>query len=164
MTQSSPQAKRFAVGAVLLSTLTITGCTDSADDAGRGAHSSPSSAPSSTRTGAEASEKQLTEQAQTALAVVQGGARVEAGAERVTDGIHIEPELGGGKTYRLNLVCVGTGSARLTFSPASVGKAATVPCDRSVVQQRITADKAVRIDVDGADGSTGVLAWRIDTV
>ncbi|MFE2835469.1 hypothetical protein ACFXI6_31355 [Streptomyces mirabilis] len=31
-----------------------------------------------------------------------------------------------------------------------------------MVQQRITAHKPVRVDVDGAKGSTGVLAWRID--
>lgn len=39
-----------------------------------------------------------------------------------------------------------------------------VPCDQSVVQQRITAHKPVRVDVDGAKGSTGVLAWRIDAI
>jgi hypothetical protein len=38
-----------------------------------------------------------------------------------------------------------------------------VPCDQSVVQQRITVHKPVRIDVDGTTGSTGVIAWRIDT-
>ncbi|MFI1704810.1 hypothetical protein [Streptomyces griseoruber] len=164
MTHSNPRTKRFAAGAILLSALVITGCSGSADDEGNGADSSPSITPSSTRTAAETSEKQLTQQAQAALAAVQGGTLVEAGAERVSDGIHTEPELTSGKAYKLNLVCVGTGSAQLTFSPASAGKKATVPCDRSVVQQRITADKAVRIDVDGTEGSTGVIAWQIDTV
>ncbi|MFF3990208.1 hypothetical protein ACFY0B_37250 [Streptomyces sp. NPDC001797] len=89
---------------------------------------------------------------------------VEAGAERVTDGVHTEPTLSQGKTYKLNLVCVGSGSAQLTFSPASTGPKTEVPCDQSVVQQRITAHKPVRIDVDGVKGSTGVIAWQIDTV
>ncbi|MFF4133846.1 hypothetical protein ACFY1B_20295 [Streptomyces mirabilis] len=32
---------------------------------------------------------------------------VEAGSERVIDGIHTAPSLSEGRTYRLNLVCVG---------------------------------------------------------
>lgn len=164
MTRSSPRTKRFTAGAALLTALVISGCSGSADDEGKDADSSPSTTPSSTQTAPETSEKQLTKQAQAALAAVQGGTLVEAGAERVTDGVRTEPALTSGKTYKLNLVCAGTGSAQLTFSPASVGAKATVPCDRSVVQRRITADKAVRIDVDGTEGSTGVIAWRIDAV
>ncbi|NMI59747.1 hypothetical protein FNV62_27910 [Streptomyces sp. RLB3-17] len=89
---------------------------------------------------------------------------VEAGSERVIDGIHTEPSLSEGRSYRLNLVCVGNGTARLTFTPASTGTDTEVPCDQSVVQQRITAHKPVHVDVDGAKGSTGVLAWRIDAI
>ena len=89
---------------------------------------------------------------------------VEAGAERVTDGIHTEPNLSEGKTYRLNLVCFGSGNAQLAFTPGSVGAKTTVPCDQSVVQQRITAHKPIRIDVDGTKGSTGMIAWQIDTI
>ncbi|MFQ6143966.1 hypothetical protein ACLMNJ_12915 [Streptomyces seoulensis] len=110
----------------------------------------------------EQSEKALGEQAQTALAAVRSGTPVEAGAERVSDGIHSEPTLSKGKSYRLSLACAGKGNARLTFVPADAGRQATVPCDRSVVRQRITADGPVRIDVDGTGGSSGVVAWRID--
>jgi hypothetical protein len=46
----------------------------------------------------------------------------------------------------------------------AIGPREEVPCDQSVVQQRITAHKPVRVDVDGAKGSTGVLAWRIDAI
>ncbi|MCX5438112.1 MULTISPECIES: hypothetical protein [unclassified Streptomyces] len=46
--------------------------------------------------------------------------------------------------------------------PTNAGTKATVPCDGSVVQQRITADKLVHIDVDGSKGATGVVAWQID--
>ncbi|MFD0034340.1 hypothetical protein ACWGDS_21675 [Streptomyces sp. NPDC055059] len=112
----------------------------------------------------EPSEKKLTEQAQAALAAVHKGMLVEAGAERVTDGIHTEPGLSEGKTYQLSLVCAGTGSAQLVFLPANAGAKTTVPCDGSVVQQRITADKLVRINVDGSRGATGVVAWQIDAL
>ncbi|MFC9459128.1 hypothetical protein [Streptomyces sp. NPDC056983] len=89
---------------------------------------------------------------------------VEAGVERVSDGIHTEPGLSEGKTYRLNLVCAGTGSAQLVFVPANAGAKATVPCDGSVVQQRISPDKLVRINVEGSKGASGVVAWQIDAL
>jgi hypothetical protein len=34
----------------------------------------------------------------------------------------------------------------------------------SVLQQRITADKPVRIDIDGNAGATGMIAWQIDKI
>ncbi|MGY5115117.1 hypothetical protein ACWC2H_04460 [Streptomyces sp. 900105755] len=145
------------------SVLLLTSCTP---DSGDGGAASPQSSPtaSASQTTAKSREKKLTDQARAALAAVHGGTMVEAGAERVTDGVHTEPTLSQGKTYKLNLVCVGSGSAQLTFSPASTGPKTEVPCDQSVVQQRITAHKPVRIDVDGVKGSTGVIAWQIDTV
>ncbi|MFS4109804.1 hypothetical protein [Streptomyces sp. PD-S100-1] len=82
----------------------------------------------------------------------------------MTDGIHSEPTLSKGKTYRLSLACAGRGDARLTFVPTNAGSQAAVPCDKSVVQQRLTAEGPVRIDVDGTSGSTGVIAWQIDAV
>jgi hypothetical protein len=33
-----------------------------------------------------------------------------------------------------------------------------------VVQQRITVHEPVRLDVDGAKGATGVIAWRFDAI
>ncbi|MGW4728881.1 hypothetical protein ACWEQC_06820 [Streptomyces shenzhenensis] len=114
------------------------------------------------QTSAGPSEQKLTEQAQAALAAVHDGKMVEAGAERVSDGIHTEPTLSEGKTYRLNLVCFGSGSASLTLAPES--KETPVPCDQSVIQQRIMADKPVRIDVNGTKGSSGVIAWQIDAI
>ncbi|RSO10019.1 hypothetical protein DMH26_00280 [Streptomyces sp. WAC 05379] len=87
---------------------------------------------------------------------------MEAGAERVTDGIHTEPTLSKGKTYKLNLMCVGSGSGQLSFAPESAGEKTAVPCDQSVVQQRITYDGPVRINVDAVKGASGVIAWQID--
>lgn len=67
-------------------------------------------------------------------------------------------------TYRLHLVCAGSGSARLRFEPAGAGAATAVPCDGSVVQRRLTGDELVRIDVAGAKGATGVIAGQIDAM
>jgi hypothetical protein len=89
---------------------------------------------------------------------------VEAGAERLTDGIHTEPGLHAGKTYELKLVCAGHGTAQLSFKPAGAGTPAEVPCDQSVVRQRLTAGKQIRIDVDAIQGSSGVIAWEIDAI
>jgi hypothetical protein len=110
------------------------------------------------------SEEKLSGQAKAALAAVRSGAMVESGVERVADGIHTEPDLPQGRTYRLDVVCVGTGTAQVTFTPASAGAKTTVPCDQSVVQRRITGRESLHIDVDGAKGATGVLAWVIGTV
>ncbi|WP_238431327.1 hypothetical protein [Streptomyces cavernae] len=148
---------------VAASVLLLASCTSSNDD-GKAAASSTPSVPSVSQTAAGPDEKKLTQQAQAALAAVHGGTMVEAGAERVTDGIHTEPSLSEGKTYKISLMCFGSGSAKLVFTPASTGTETKVPCDQSVVQQRITAAKALRIDVDGSKGSTGVIAWQIDTV
>ncbi|MGW7238681.1 hypothetical protein [Streptomyces sp. NPDC054804] len=154
----------FAGCAVAVSALGLTSCTSSSDNGeGTNTTSSPSSV-STSQAASKAQEKKLTEQAQAALAAVQGGTMVEAGAERVTDGIHTQPTLRQGKTYKLNLVCMGSGNAHLTLTPTGTGPEAEVPCDQSVVQQRITVHKLpVRIDVEGAKGSTGVIAWQIDT-
>ncbi|MFJ7148029.1 hypothetical protein ACIQVT_07495 [Streptomyces sp. NPDC100445] len=163
MTCSSLRAARFAGCSVLLAAFLLTSCTTSGSG-GDKAGASRSPTPSSARTATEHSEKELGKQARAALAAVRGGTPVESGAERVTDGIHSEPTLSKGKTYRISLACAGKGNARLTFVPADAGSGTTVPCDKSVVQQRITADRPVRVDVDGTRGSTGVIAWQINAV
>jgi hypothetical protein len=149
--------------AVATSALLLTSCTsdDGKDKAG---HSSPSSAPSTSATASGPSETKVTEQAQAALAAVQSGKFFASGAERVTDGVHTETILSEGKNYKLDLVCIGSGSAQLSFTPASTGSKATIPCDQALVHQRITGHGSVRIDVDGAKGATGVIAWQVDAV
>ncbi|MFE9442363.1 hypothetical protein ACFYO2_25935 [Streptomyces sp. NPDC006602] len=161
MTYLSPRAW-LAGCAVAASAFLLTSCSSGGGDDTAADSSSP--VPSASLTATGSSEKKLTAQAQAALAAVHSGTMVEAGTERVSDGIHTEPTLSEGKTYRLNLVCVGSGSAQVSFTPASAGTKATVPCDQSVVQQRITSQKPVRINVDGAKGSSGVIAWQIDTI
>ncbi|MEU1035325.1 hypothetical protein ABZ402_42890 [Streptomyces mirabilis] len=149
--------------AVATSVLLLTSCTsdDGKDKAG---DSSPSSAPSTSATATGPSEKKVTEQAQAALVAVQSGKFFASGAERVTDGVHTETILTEGKNYKLNLVCIGSGSAQLSFTPASTGSEAAIPCDQALVQQRLTGHGSVRINVDGAKGATGVIAWQVDAV
>jgi hypothetical protein len=163
MTLSYPHAVRFA-GCAFVMVFLLTSCTDSDGGGDNAGNSSQLPTPRATRTETEPSEKELTNQAQAALSAVHSGTLFEAGVERVTDGVHTEPGLSKGKIYRLNLICAGSGSAELEFVPENAGAAATVPCDESVVQQRITADKLVRINVNGAKGATGVIAWQIDAL
>jgi hypothetical protein len=149
--------------AVAASAILLTSCT-SDNGEGKAGGPSHSDTPSNSATTTGPSEQKVTQQAQAALSAVHSGRMVEAGAERVTDGIHTEPQLSKAKTYKLNLVCIGTGNAHLSFIPASAGRKTTVPCDQSVIQQRITGSGPVRINVDAAKGATGMIAWQIDSM
>jgi hypothetical protein len=145
------------------SVLLLTSCSSGSgkDTTGDATHSP---APSNSATTTGPSEKKVTEQAQAALTAVQSGKLFAAGAERVTDGVHTETILSKGKKYKFNLVCFGSGSAQLSFTPASTGSKATVPCDQSLTQQRLTGAGQVRINVDATNGATGVVAWQIDAI
>ncbi|MFG2606861.1 hypothetical protein ACGFT2_25415 [Streptomyces sp. NPDC048514] len=157
-------ARRWIAGCtVTASVFLLASCTSDAGD-GKTARTSSRPSPSSARTAGESSEKRLTEQAQTALAAARSGRSVESGAERLTDGIHTEPSLHAGKTYELRLVCVGHGAAQLRFKPTGNGTPAKVPCDQSVVRQRISAGEQIHIDVDATHGSNGVVAWEIASI
>ncbi|MFF3512209.1 hypothetical protein [Streptomyces sp. NPDC002573] len=162
---------RLAAGTVTAAVLGLVSCTASE---GHGAAASGAASPSASRVAARPAEQRLGqrrfeeerlgEQAQAALGGFGGGGMVEAGTERVADGIHTEPLLGRGRVYRLDLVCIGRGRARVVFTPAGTGTEGGVPCDRSVVRRRITSHGPLRIDVDGVKGSTGVVAWVIREV
>ncbi|MEU6595084.1 hypothetical protein ABZ923_38805 [Streptomyces sp. NPDC046881] len=156
--------RRWIAGCtVAVSVFLLASCTSDAAD-GEAAKTSSKPTPSSSRVAGGSAERRLTEQAQSALAAVQTGRMVESGAERLTDGIHTEPSLQPGNTYELQLVCVGHGTAQLSFKPADTGTPVTVPCDQSVVRQRIRAGKQIHIDVDATQGSNGVIAWEIDSI
>ncbi|MEU9157162.1 hypothetical protein AB0D59_43125 [Streptomyces sp. NPDC048417] len=157
-------ARRWIAGCtVAASVFLLASCTSEAGD-GKAAKEPTTRSPSSSRAADGSSDKRLIEQAQTALAAAQTGRMVESGAERLTDGIHTEPSLHAGKTYELKLVCVGHGAAQLSFKPTGTGTPAKVPCDQSVVRQRISAGKQIHIDVDASHGSNGVVAWEIDSI
>ncbi|MER8017489.1 hypothetical protein ACIQ7S_04360 [Streptomyces griseoluteus] len=163
MTRPAPRTL-FAACAAAAAVSLLTSCTSGGGDSGAGHATTPPPTASASQAAGKARELKLTEQAQAALAAVHSGTMVEAGAERVADGIHTEPALSRGRTYRLSLVCAGSGSAQLTLTPVNTGPQTKVPCDQTVVQQRVTVHDRLRIDVDGTKGSTGVIAWQIDTI
>ncbi|WP_459740172.1 hypothetical protein [Streptomyces sp. E-15] len=111
-------------------------------------------------------EKKLTAQVQSALDAVteQGQSMVESGVERVSDGVHTQPDLPAGRSYKLTVVCAGKGEAHIVFTPSKTAPKKAAPCDRSVVFERFTGGKAVRIDVEGDAGAAGMIAWRINTI
>ncbi|MFD5711538.1 hypothetical protein ACFWHW_14265 [Streptomyces pharetrae] len=151
--------------AVASSAVLLASCTsDSGDTVGATPSSTATTSATSSAESPGASEEKLTEQAEAALAGFHNGTLVESGVERVSEGIHTEPTLTKGEAYRISIACAGTGSAQLRFTPASAGEKATVPCDSTVVQQRITPDKPVRIHIDGQAGATGMIAWQIDKI
>jgi hypothetical protein len=151
----------WLLGTVLAPVLCLTGCTSgNAPAPDRPATASP-------RAGTDSSgDRKLTAQAQSALNAVtgQGRSMVESGVERVSDGIHTQPDLSTGGSYKLAVVCAGEGEAKIVFTPGRTAAEKTVPCDRSVVFERFTGSAAVRIDVRGDARATGMIAWRINTV
>ncbi|MFD0392760.1 hypothetical protein ACFQ3Z_08565 [Streptomyces nogalater] len=111
-------------------------------------------------------EKNLTAQAQSALDAVteQDRSMVESGVERVSDGVHTQPDLPAGHSCKLTVVCAGKGAAQIVFTPSTTAAKKAVPCDGSAVFERFTSGKGVRIDVQGGARATGTIAWRINTI
>ncbi|MFD6026653.1 hypothetical protein [Streptomyces griseoluteus] len=111
-------------------------------------------------------EKQLTAQAQSALDSVtkQDESMVESGVERASDGMHTQPDLSAGHAYQLTVVCAGKGAAEITFTPRKTAASKTVSCDRSVVSERFTASRQVRIDTQAKPDASGMIAWRLNSI
>ncbi|MEV6938688.1 hypothetical protein AB0N19_30795 [Streptomyces sp. NPDC051132] len=141
--------------------LCLTACTSDADPAPH--HSAPASHHPSADPSAE---QKLAVKAKSALdaATEQGESMIESGVERVSDGIHTQPDLSAGRSYKLTVVCAGKGDADIVFTPGKAAASKSVPCDGSVVFERFTSSKALRIDVEGKAQATGMMAWRINSV
>ncbi|MET7601045.1 hypothetical protein [Streptomyces avermitilis] len=151
----------WLLGTVLVPVLCLTACTSDKDP------SPDRSATASAHPSAETSaDKKLTAQAETALDAVteQGKSMVESGVERVSDGIHTRPDLSAGHPYKLTVVCAGKGNAEIAFTPVKAAAKKAVPCDRSVVFERFTGSKGLRIDIQGDAQASGMIAWRINIV
>ncbi|MEU5531903.1 hypothetical protein [Streptomyces sp. NPDC020362] len=152
----------WLLGCALVPTLLLTACT-SDHHTERGATASPSAAH---HTASPQGDKRLTDQVQSALDAVtdKGSSMVESGVERVSDGVHTQPDLSQGAIYKLAVVCAGKGTAEIAFTPAVAGSKKPVPCDQSVVFERLTAKGSLRLDIQGGSGATGMIAWRINKV
>ncbi|MFJ8197642.1 hypothetical protein [Streptomyces sp. NPDC096152] len=89
---------------------------------------------------------------------------VEAGLERVGDGIHTESVTTRGKDYQLRVACAGKG--KIILSVAS--KEPThriISCDGVPASRRISDSPGrLRIDAEGVNGAVGMIGWRIDKV
>ncbi|MFJ3643927.1 hypothetical protein ACIPRD_29880 [Streptomyces sp. NPDC090108] len=94
----------------------------------------------------------------------QDGSMVESGVERVSDGIHTQPDLIAGHAYKLTVVCAGKGAAEITITPRKTAARKVVSCDRSVVSERFTAGRHVHIDTQGRPEASGMVAWRLNSV
>ncbi|MFJ2815186.1 hypothetical protein [Streptomyces sp. NPDC087294] len=140
--------------------LLLTACTSQAASSDGTAPS-----PSATRPSGQATQKkQLTSQVETALGLTTGahsGSFVESGVERVSEGIHTRPELTDG-AYQLSLVCAGGGAATTVITAPGTHTTKRLPCDQSLDSEHLTGGRSFRIDVVGAPGAPGVVAWRID--
>ncbi|MEC4015398.1 hypothetical protein [Streptomyces sp. H27-D2] len=152
--------RMWLLGSALACPLLLVSCTlvqeprpdDAASSASRGATPSPRQV-----------EKTLAAEARTAVDGTAAGEKlVESGEERVTDGAHTRPfrhrEKG---QYRLTIACAGHGDAEVAFTPALDVAKKTLPCDGTVTSQRFVVRQALRLDITGSEGSSGMIAWRI---
>ncbi|MFG5724048.1 hypothetical protein [Streptomyces murinus] len=145
---------RLLVGAVIPALL-LTACSAKTDPAPAATHHGGG--------GAQADSK-LAARAQSALDAASdgGSSMVESGVERVSDGVHTQPGLTHGAAYKLTVVCAGKGAVELVVAPAGAGGKKAVPCDSSVVFERLTAEGSLKVDVQGTPGAAGMIAWRIN--
>ncbi|MET8023173.1 hypothetical protein [Streptomyces avermitilis] len=152
----------WLLGCVLAPSLLLTACTSDHDSAPESTAS-----PAATHRNTEAqAEQKLTAQAQSALDAVtdQDDSMVESGVERVSDGVHTQPDLARGVSYKLSVVCAGKGDTEIAFTPTSAGSKKSVSCDRSVVFERFVGKDSLRLDIQEKPGVTGVITWRINKV
>ncbi|CAM5544794.1 hypothetical protein STANM337S_04412 [Streptomyces tanashiensis] len=156
--------KPLTAAAVLsLATLLTAGCsggaTQSAPPSPSGKKSSAAGEASSAKT-----EESQGERAKAALVgiSVDDPEFAESGLERAQEGVHSRPSLTKGKTYKLSVACVGTG----TVNVAIAGKAPeSVPCDGVPTNRRVeNAPERLPIDIDPTKGATGMVAWQVSSM
>ncbi|MER5875052.1 hypothetical protein ABT119_03905 [Streptomyces sp. NPDC001910] len=152
----------WVLGCALIPAICLTGCTT--DQGSEPEHTVTTDA--THRSAEPQPETRLTAQAQEALDAVTkaDGSMVESGAERVSDGVHTQPDLADGTPYKLTVVCAGEGAAEIAFTPHDAGSTKSVPCDGSVVFERFTGQNSMRLDVQGKPSATGMIVWRINKV
>ncbi|MCI3907777.1 hypothetical protein [Streptomyces spectabilis] len=86
---------------------------------------------------------------------------VEAGLERVSDGLHARPELAKGTSYELAIACAGTGKISLSVRGGKPAQR-TVDCDGVPATHRtVGSPEQLEIDTKRLSGATGMVGWRI---
>jgi len=110
-------------------------------------------------------ERMLGAAARAVLGAAVGDSAPASGPERVSGGVHDDPDLTRGTAYRLTVACAGRGTVDIGFVPASTAARKRVSCDGVPVRERFTPKAAgVRPDVTAEPGATGMIAWRIETM
>ncbi|MEU2558618.1 hypothetical protein ABZ626_04640 [Streptomyces longispororuber] len=88
---------------------------------------------------------------------------VEAGVERVGDGIHARPELAPGAEYEVVVACAGKGRIRLSIGGEPTRRG--VRCDGVPTTRRASGSRqAIEIDATGEAGAAGMVGWRVSKV
>ncbi|WP_327739868.1 hypothetical protein OG749_44455 [Streptomyces nojiriensis] len=84
---------------------------------------------------------------------------MESGLERVPDGVHTCSSLMEGRTYKVSVACVGTGTVKLVIGEQAPQP---VPCDGTSATQRVQNSPAqLPINIAAASDATGMIAWQI---
>ncbi|MFE2156135.1 hypothetical protein ACFXAO_39580 [Streptomyces lavendulae] len=85
---------------------------------------------------------------------------VESGLEKATDGVHARSTLTQDRTYKLSVVCVGTGSVQLTIGEET--RPQPVSCNGATANHPVhNPPQELSIDVTAASGATGMIAWQL---
>ncbi|MFJ4341192.1 hypothetical protein [Streptomyces sp. NPDC088915] len=148
-------SRRSSVAVLVLGSLLVAGCTESAEPVG---------APSvsvGVKTPRGESEGSQGERAKAVLETVSGDDQgfVESGVERVREGLHHRSSLVKGE---VSVVCVGTGSVRVVVGG---GDPQAVPCDGVAVRRDVeSAPEELPLDVTAEAGATGMIAWQVVSV
>ncbi|MFD7786144.1 hypothetical protein ACFV4Q_24085 [Streptomyces nojiriensis] len=88
-----------------------------------------------------------------------GSEFVESGLERVPAGVHTRSSLMEGRTYKVSVACVGTGTVKLVIGEQAPQP---VPCDGTSATRRVQNSPAqLPINIAAASDATGMIAWRI---
>ncbi|MFJ8662274.1 hypothetical protein [Streptomyces sp. NPDC093795] len=152
-----------AVPVLAVVSLLAAGCTDDAKPSGAPSASTTGN-PTGTQPPRGESEEDQGKRAKTALETVSPDDPefLESGLERVRDGVHNLSPLKKGKTYKLSVACVGTGSVKVVIADKAPQ---SVPCDGVPVGQRVeNAPAQLPIAINAAAGATGMVAWQIVSV
>lgn len=152
-----------AAATLAFASLLMAGCTDDATPP-----RTPSASATGNPTGAQSpqgeSEEDQGKRAKAALETVSPDDPefVESGLERARDGVHSLSPLKKGKTYKLSVACVGTGTVKVIIADKAPQ---SVPCDGVPVGRRVeNAPAQLPIDISAAAGATGMVAWQIISI
>ncbi|MFH8729781.1 hypothetical protein [Streptomyces termitum] len=160
---TGPRRPLTTAAALALVLLPVAGCSDGTTPSAP----SPTSAtakPTGTPSPSGGGEEEQGKRAKAALETVSPDDPefVESGLERVSDGVHGISPLGKGKSYKISVACVGTGTLKVAIADKTP---LSVPCDGVPFHQRVDHSPArLPLDITAASGATGMVAWQIVSV